>query len=148
MNLLVKLLNPDARPPERTRALDAAYDLRCTEPVDLAPGDRQIVGTGVAVALPAGTAGLVIPRSGLAAKHGLSVVNAPGLIDESYRGELKVILHNTGHDRFQAEPGERIAQLLITPIVTPTVDVIDAAADLPVSDDGRGTDGFGSSGRS
>lgn len=98
--------------------------------------------TGLAVAIPAGMCGLVLPRSGLAIKHGISCVNAPGLIDPNYRGELKVILINLGAEPWTAQPGDRIAQLLITPFAAPTLSVV---AELPGSD--RGAGGFGSSGR-
>lgn len=109
----------------------------------LAPGERTVVGTGVALALPPGTAGLVVPRSGLAARYGLSVVNGPGLIDPNYRGEVRVVLVNLGEERFAARPGERIAQLLLVPYWAPEVQVV---ADLPPSGDDRGGQGFGSSG--
>jgi dUTP pyrophosphatase len=142
--LEVRLLHPDARPPARTRAGDAAYDLRCVEPFSLAPGERAVVPTGVAVAVPEGAAGLVVPRSGLAAKHGLSVVNGPGLIDPSYRGEVKVVLVNLGQEPYEGEAGDRIAQLLLVPCLTPEVRTV---AELPPSPDGRGEAGFGSSGR-
>jgi len=142
--LAVTLLHPAARPPERTRAGDAGYDLRCVEPFRLAPGERAVVATGVAVAVPEGAAGLVLPRSGLAARHGLSVVNGPGLIDPTYRGEVKVVLVNLGEEPYEAEAGDRIAQLLLVPCLTPEVQVV---AELPPSADGRGAGGFGSSGR-
>ena len=100
--------------------------------------------TGVAVALPDGCAGLVVPRSGLAARYGISVVNGPGLIDPSYRGEVRVVLVNLGDEPYQGEPGDRIAQLLLVPFVAPATRVVDV---LPESADGRGADGFGSSGR-
>jgi dUTP pyrophosphatase len=140
----VRLLHPAAQPPARTRAGDAAYDLRCVEPFSLAPGERAVVGTGVAVAVPEGAAGLVVPRSGLAARHGLSVVNGPGLIDPSYRGEVKVVLVNLGAEPYEGEAGDRIAQLLLVPCLTPEVRTVD---ELPPSADGRGDAGFGSSGR-
>ena len=142
--LEVRLLRPDARAPERTRAGDAGYDLRAVEPFSLAPGERAVVPTGVAIAGPEGAAGLVVPRSGLAAKHGLSVVNGPGLIDPSYRGEVKVVLVNLGQEPYEGAPGDRIAQLLLVPFVAPDTRVVD---ELPASADGRGTGGFGSSGR-
>jgi dUTP pyrophosphatase len=142
--LEVRLLHEAAQPPARTRAGDAGYDLRCVEPFSLAPGERATVPTGVAIAVPEGTAGLVVPRSGLAAKHGLSVVNGPGLIDPSYRGEVKVVLVNLGAEPFAAEAGDRIAQLLLVPCLTPEVRTVDK---LPPSADGRGEAGFGSSGR-
>jgi dUTP pyrophosphatase len=138
----VRLLRPDARPPERTRPGDAGYDLRCVEPFALEPGERRLVPTGVAIALPTGIAGLVVPRSGLAIKDGISVVNGPGLVDPNYRGELRVILVNLGAERFEAAAGDRIAQLLLVPFVTPELQLVD---ELPDSE--RGSDGFGSSGR-
>src|SRR5215217_1135714 len=138
----VQLLHPRAQAPERTRPGDAGYDLHCVEPFALAPGERGVIGTGVAVALPDGVAGLVVPRSGLAARHGLSVVNGPGLIDPNYRGEIKVVLVNLGDERFSADAGDRIAQLLLVPYWAPELRVVDA---LPDSE--RGAGGFGSSGR-
>jgi dUTP pyrophosphatase len=143
-DLDVRLLHPRARPPERTRPGDAGYDLRAVEPFTLASGQRAVVPTGIALALPAGVAGLVVPRSGLAARHGLSVVNGPGLIDPNYRGEVAVVLVNLGSDPYAGEPGDRIAQLLLVPFATPSVRVVD---ELPPSGDDRGAGGFGSSGR-
>jgi dUTP pyrophosphatase len=140
--LQVQLLHPDARAPERTRPGDAGYDLRCVEAFALDPGERRLVPTGVAIALPTGVAGLVVPRSGLAIEHGISVVNGPGLVDPNYRGELRVILVNLGSERFEASAGDRIAQLLLVPFVTPDLQLVD---ELPASE--RGTNGFGSSGR-
>jgi dUTP pyrophosphatase len=134
--LQVKLLHPAARPPARTRPGDAAYDLRCTESFSLWPREHATVPTGVA--------GLVVPRSGLAARHGLSVVNGPGLIDPNYRGEIRVVLVNLGDARFEAHAGDRIAQLLLVPFLTPDACVVD---ELPASPDDRGENGFGSSGR-
>lgn len=142
--LSVRLLHPAATPPTRTRAGDAGYDLAAVDDFTLAPGARATVPTGVAIALPDGHAGLVVPRSGLAARHGISVVNGPGLIDPSYRGEVKVVLVNLGDERFTGRVGDRIAQLLIVPFAAPAVSVVD---ELPPSHDGRGEDGFGSSGR-
>jgi dUTP pyrophosphatase len=142
--LQVRILHPAAVPPARSRPGDAAFDLRCVEGFALAPGQRAVVPTGVAIALPEGCAGLVVPRSGLAARYGISVVNGPGLIDPSYRGELRVVLVNLGDEPYQGEPGDRIAQLLIVPFVAPETRVVD---ELPDSADGRGTSGFGSSGR-
>jgi len=140
--LAVQLLDPSARAPERTREGDAGYDLRSVEAFELRPGERRTVPTGVAIALPDGVAGLVVPRSGLAARHGISVVNGPGLIDPNYRGEIKVVLVNLGEHPFSAEVGDRIAQLLLVPFWSPELQVVDA---LPESD--RGANGFGSSGR-
>ena len=140
----VRILRPGAAPPARTRAADAGYDLRCAEAFALEPGERAVVPTGVALALPDGSAGLVVPRSGLAAEHGLSVVNGPGLIDPGYRGEIRVVLVNLGTERFAAEAGDRIAQLLVVPFSAPAVEVVD---ELPDGGDDRGTAGFGSSGK-
>jgi dUTP pyrophosphatase len=142
--LEVQLLRPDAQPPARTRPGDAGFDLRCVEAFALAPGARAVVPTGVAVALPEGVAGLVVPRSGLAARHGLSVVNGPGLIDPTYRGEIRVVLVNLGDERYEADAGDRIAQLLLVPFVAPEARVVQT---LPPSSDERGVNGFGSSGR-
>ena len=135
-------MHPAAEPPARSRPGDAGYDLRCVEPFTLAPGERATVPTGVAIAVPEGAAGLVVPRSGLAARHGLSVVNGPGLIDPNYRGEVKVVLVNLGAETYHGEAGDRIAQLLLVPCLTPEVQVVDALGDTE-----RGAAGFGSSGR-
>lgn len=121
---------------------DAGADLISTETLTLAPGERALVGTGVSIALPEGYGGFVMPRSGLAAKHGITVVNAPGTIDAGYRGEIKVILLNT--DRFtpfEITAGDRIAQLVIIPVVRATFLPVDS---LPESERGEG--GFGSTG--
>jgi len=142
--LQVQLLHPDAQPPARTRPGDAGFDLRCVEGFSLAPGERAVVPTGVAVALPDGVTGLVVPRSGLAARHGISVVNGPGLIDPTYRGEIRVVLVNLGAEPYEGDAGDRIAQLLLVPFVAPLARVVDA---LPASADERGAAGFGSSGR-
>jgi dUTP pyrophosphatase len=142
--LQVRLLRTGARPPARTRPEDAGYDLCCVDAFSLWPGVRATVPTGVAVALPAGVAGLVLPRSGLAARHGISVVNAPGLIDPSYRGELRIVLVNHGDARFEARAGDRIAQLMLVPFLSPDVALVE---ELPPAPDDRGENGFGSSGR-
>lgn len=142
--LEVRLLHPAAQPPERTRPGDAGFDLRCIVPFTLEPGERATVPTGVAVAIPPGVAGLVVPRSGLAARHGISVVNGPGLVDPNYRGELRVILVNLGDETFRADAGDRIAQLLLVPYVAPELQIVTELS--PASDD-RGESGFGSSGR-
>jgi len=142
--LQVRLLHPAAQPPARTRPGDAAYDLRCLKGFSLWPRERATVPTGVAIALPQGVAGLVTPRSGLASRHGISLVNAPGLIDPNYRGELRIILVNLGDARFEAHAGDRIAQLLLVPFVAPDVSVVE---ELPPSPDDRGENGFGSFGR-
>jgi dUTP pyrophosphatase len=139
--LSIRLLDPRAQPPARTREGDAGYDLRCLHGFTLQPGERAMIGTGVAIALPPGIAGLVTPRSGLAARHGISVVNGPGLVDPNYRGELRVVLVNHGAEAFEAAAGDRIAQLLLVPFWAPDVQVVD---ELPASD--REANGFGSSG--
>ncbi len=127
--------------PERAYAGDAGLDLSSCERVQLLPGERALVPTGLAVAIPEGYAGLVQPRSGLALRHGISIVNTPGLIDPGYRGELRVALLNTDpREPFTVEPGMRIAQLLIVPI--PEVELVEVD-ELPASE--RGARGFGSS---
>jgi len=140
--LEIRLVHPDAIPPARARAGDAGYDLRATERVSIPQDGRRLVGTGIAVALPDGVAGLVTPRSGLAIEHGLTLLNAPGLIDPGYRGEIKVLVHNTSERRYTVEIGDRIAQLLLVPCWTPELEVVD---DLSATE--RGEAGFGSSGR-
>lgn len=140
--LEIALVRDGARAPERSRRGDAGYDLRCLEAIALAPGARVKVATGVAIALPPGACGLIVPRSGLAARHG--VMPTLGLIDPNFRGEICVTLLNTGAEPFAAEAGDRIAQLLLLPFWAPALSVVDA---LPPSPDDRGTDGWGSSGR-
>jgi dUTP pyrophosphatase len=142
--LAVRLLHPDAKAPARTRPHDAGYDLSSVESCVLVPGERRLVGTGVAVAIPPGIAGLVTPRSGLAVNHGIHPLNAPGVVDPNYRGELRVALHNAGSEPFSVEVGDRIAQLLLVPFWAPSLAVVD---ELPSSPDDRGEAGFGSSGR-
>lgn len=142
MELKVRLLEPGAVLPTRANDGDAGLDLRAAEPALLGPGERASIGTGIAVEIPAGHAGLVLPRSGLALRHGISMVNAPGLIDAGYRGELRVLLLNTDRGaEFEIESGARIAQLLITPFAA-LVPV--EVAELAASE--RGERGFGSSG--
>jgi dUTP pyrophosphatase len=126
----------------RTRPGDAAFDLSCLEAFSLLPGERSMVRTGVAIALPDGYAGLVLPRSGLAYRHGVTCANSPGLVDPNYRGELMVILVNLGLEPFVAEAGDRIAQLLLVPYALPELTVVES-----LSDTERGASGFGSSGR-
>ena len=127
--------------PTRAYADDAGLDLTACERVELAPGSRALVGTGLAVAIPVGHAGFVQPRSGLAAKHGISIVNSPGLIDSGYRGELKVTLLNTDlNEPFVVEPGMRIAQLVV--LAVPDLELVELD-ELPDSE--RGARGFGSS---
>jgi len=140
--LRVRRLHPAARLPARAHDDDAGYDLCAIEPTTLAPGARAIVRTGIAIALPAGHAGLVLPRSGLAARHGIALVNAPGLIDSGYRGELKVLLLNTDRtETFAIAPGDRIAQLVLVAVATPAI--VEAGT---LAATARGEGGFGSSG--
>lgn len=140
--LRVRRLDPAARLPVRAHDDDAGYDLHALEPATLAPGERATIRTGIAIELPAGHAGLVIPRSGLAAQHGIAIVNAPGLIDSGYRGELKVLLLNTDTTAsFAVSAGDRIAQLVIVAVATPQVVEADALAASV-----RGEGGLGSSG--
>jgi dUTP diphosphatase len=130
--------------PERAHAGDAGYDLRSVEEVELVPGGRALVRTGLSVALPGGYAGLVLPRSGLAVRHGISLVNAPGLIDSGYRGEILIPLIN--HDRqeiFRVEEGTSIAQLVLVRAGEAAFEVVEL---LEAGPDGRGEGGFGSSG--
>ena len=136
-------LSEAARAPARAHDGDAGYDLHAAEPVVLGPGERASVGTGIAVAIPDGHAGLVLPRSGLAARHGISVVNAPGLIDAGYRGEVRVLLLNTDlQSAFEVAAGDRIAQLLVVRVEGPQ---LEEAGEL--DETGRGGSGFGSTGR-
>lgn len=128
--------------PSYARAGDAGADLASAEQITLAPGERALVATGVSIALPAGTVGFIVPRSGLAAKHGITVVNSPGTIDSGYRGELKVILLNTDpSNAFEIAVGDRIAQLIVMPYLHAE---FVRAERLPQSD--RGEQGFGSTG--
>ena len=139
--LPVRKLRDDAVLPARAYDGDAGLDLVACERVELAPGERAVVATGLAVAIPDGHAGLVLPRSGLAVRHGIGKVNAPGLIDAGYRGEVKVVLLNTDRrEAFVVEPGMRIAQLVVVPVVLPEVREVE---ELPESE--RGERGFGSS---
>jgi dUTP pyrophosphatase len=138
----VARLRPDAILPSRAYDGDAGLDLYACEPVRLEPGARASVPTGVAVEIPPGQAGLVLPRSGLAARHGIALVNAPGLIDSGYRGEVRVLLLNTDADEaVELAAGDRIAQLVLIRVQTP---VVEEVAELGRSD--RDTRGFGSSG--
>ena len=140
--LPVRRLRPEAVLPTRAYEADAGLDLAACERCEVGPGERAIVPTGLAVAIPDGYAGFVQPRSGLAARHGISVVNSPGLVDAGYRGEVLVILLNTdARDTFVVEPGMRVAQLVVVPV--PQVDVAEVE-ELPGSE--RGARGHGSSG--
>lgn len=142
MNLRFVRLDPRAVLPTRAHPSDAGVDLCALEAARLEPGARASVRTGIAVEIPPGMAGLVLPRSGLAARHGISLVNAPGLIDSGYRGELAVLLLNTDRtDAVALAAGDRIAQLVLVEIQSPTPVEVDH-----LSDSERGTAGFGSSG--
>ncbi|MDP9135084.1 MAG: dUTP diphosphatase [Actinomycetota bacterium] len=143
MTLRFARLTDTAAAPTRAHADDAGYDLRACEAATLSPGGRASVGTGVAVAIPDGHAGLVLPRSGLAARHGIALVNAPGLIDAGYRGEVRVLLLNTDRDAsFEVAPGDRIAQLVIVRHEAPELIEVDS-----FDETARGVGGFGSTGR-
>jgi dUTP pyrophosphatase len=141
IDIPIARLRPEALVPTPAYSGDAGLDLATCERVELLPGERAVVSTGIAVAIPAGYAGFVQPRSGLAASQGIALVNSPGLIDSGYRGELRVVLLNTDRARtFVAEPGERIAQLVVLPV--PEVALVEVS-ELPASE--RGVRGFGSS---
>ena len=141
IELPITRLRDDATIPARAYAGDAGLDLAACERVELGPGERALVGTGLAVAIPEGYAGFVQPRSGLAARHGISVVNSPGLVDSGYRGELRVVLLNTDREQpFVVEPGMRIAQLVV--LAVPQLEPVEVG-ELPESE--RGVRGFGSS---
>jgi dUTP pyrophosphatase len=143
VELRITRLRADATPPSRAHDGDAGLDLYAADAATIEPGDRATVATGIAVEIPTGFAGLVLPRSGLAARHGIALVNAPGLIDSGYRGELRVLLLNTDRrDRFEVAPGDRIAQLVVTPVAdAEPIEVAELATSV------RGEGGFGSSGR-
>jgi dUTP pyrophosphatase len=143
MRLAIQRLRPDARLPTRAHNDDAGLDLYAVEAATIAPGERASIPTGIAIELPERHAGLVLARSGLAARHGIALVNAPGLIDAGYRGELQVLLLNTDREAaFEIAPGDRIAQLVVTRVETPDLVEVD---ELPPST--RSDGGFGSSGR-
>jgi dUTP pyrophosphatase len=140
-DLPIRRLRDGAVVPTQAYRGDAGLDLAACERVELGPGERAVVGTGLAVAIPEGFAGFVQPRSGLAAKHGITIVNTPGLVDAGYRGELRIVLLNTDLDApFLVEPGMRIAQLVVVPIAEVEPVEVD---ELPASE--RGVRGFGSS---
>lgn len=142
VHVSIKILSRDAQIPHMAYNGDAGVDLRSVERIVLEPQERAMVATGLAIALPEGYAGFVLPRSGLAAKHGISIVNAPGLIDSNYRGELKVILLNTDPDKsFTIEIGDRIAQLIVMPVPTINFEQVEK-----LTESQRGESGFGSSG--
>jgi dUTP pyrophosphatase len=143
VELRFQIVAPGGRLPTRAHEGDAGIDLHAAEAVSLDPGERAIVGTGISVEIPPGHAGLVLPRSGLAARHGIALVNAPGLIDPGYRGEIRVLLLNTDREHpFRIDPGDRIAQLLVAPFAeAEPVEATELAASA------RGDGGFGSTGR-
>jgi dUTP diphosphatase len=139
--LPIRRLRPDAVIPRRAYEGDAGLDLSACERAEIGPGERAVVGTGLAVAIPEGHAGFVQPRSGLASRHGITIVNTPGLVDSGYRGELRVVLLNTDREQaFVVEPGMRIAQLVVVPVAAPDPIEVD---ELPTTE--RGVRGFGSS---
>ena len=139
----MRLLTDRARLPSRAHDGDAGLDLHAAEQATLAPGERASVGTGIAVEIPPGHAGLVLPRSGLAAREGIALVNSPGLIDSGYRGEVRILLLNTDRERrFEVAPGDRIAQLLLTPMTE--VEAVEAPG---LAASSRADGGFGSTGR-
>ena len=141
IELPIQRVRPDAVVPSRAYAGDAGVDLAAIERIELGPGERAVVPTGLAVAIPDGYAGFVQPRSGLASRHGITIVNTPGLVDSGYRGELMVVLHNTDRDEpFVVEAGMRIAQLVVLPI--PEIELVEVE-ELPATE--RGGRGFGSS---
>ena len=142
MRVAFQRLTGTARAPERAHDHDAGWDLRASEPAVLGPGERASVGTGIAVAIPEGCAGLVLPRSGLAARHGITLTNAPGLIDAGYRGEVRVLLLNTDRSEpFEIAAGDRIAQLVVVDV--PEVEFAEADS---LTETARGAGGLGSSG--
>ncbi len=142
MRLRVVKLSPHARVPGRAHDGDAGIDLHAAEGARIEPGERVSVGTGIAVEIPVGHAGLVLPRSGLAARHGIALVNSPGLIDSGYRGEVRVLLLNTDRSKsFVVDPGDRIAQLLVTPYAD-----VEPIESTELAESARGEEGFGSSG--
>lgn len=143
MELPIARLNEEAVLPSRAHEGDAGLDLYACEAAHIGPGERWSVGTGIAVEIPGGHAGLVLPRSGLAKRHGISLVNSPGLIDSGYRGEIRVLLLNTDPaEVFRVAPGDRIAQLVVTPVSL--AEPVEAEV---LADSARGDGGFGSSGR-
>ncbi len=143
MTLRFARLSERARVPVRAHPGDAGYDLFAAEAAKLAPGERASVGTGIAVAIPDDCAGLVLPRSGLAARHGITLPNSPGLIDSGYRGELRVLLSNTDREEtFEVGIGDRIAQLVLVRVEPAEVEEV-----AELDDTARGRGGFGSTGR-
>lgn len=143
MELKIKKLNENAHVPHYAHPGDAGLDLFACEEVDLAPGSSALVRTGIAIELPAGTEAQVRPRSGLALKHGVTVLNSPGTIDEGYRGEVGVILINHGSEPFHIAPGAKIAQMLIKPVITAQVVEVDELTDTRRGEGGFGSTGYG-----
>lgn len=143
VEVALQALDPDLPPPARIRPGDAAADLPARHDVVVPAGQRRLAPTGFAIALPPGYCALLLPRSGLALRHGLTLLNSPGLVDSGYRGELQVVLLNTGDEDVAIERGQRIAQLLVLPVPGLGFVPVD---ELPASIDGRGVNGFGSSG--
>jgi dUTP pyrophosphatase len=142
--LRVRRLDPAAILPQRQHQGDAGYDLHALEDLVLGPGERALVRTGIAIELPDGHGGWIVPRSGLAARHGIALVNAPGLIDAGYRGEVKVLLLNTDRTaEFEVSAGDRIAQLVVAAVAAPEVVEVDV-----LSESARAEGGFGSTGTS
>jgi len=141
MNLKVRKLNPSAILPSYAREGDAGLDLFAVKAMVIEPGKSALVPTGIAIELPSGTEAQVRPRSGLALKHGISVLNTPGTIDEGYRGEVGVILINHGANAFAVEAGMKIAQMVVSPRIQVTVEEV-----AELSDTQRGSGGFGSTG--
>jgi len=141
MEIQVRKLHPEARLPHRAHEGDGGADLHSVEQITIPPGERREVGTGIALAIPQGYAGFVQPRSGLAFRHGIMVVNSPGLIDAGYRGEVRVSLYNSGTEPFAIAVGDRIAQLVIQRVETPGFSVVEE-----LDETGRGSGGFGSTG--
>ena len=142
MTVNVKRIHPAATLPSYARPGDAGMDVCACEAVTLQPGERKLVKTGLVLELPRGTEAQMRPRSGLALKHGVTLLNTPGTIDEGYRGEIGVILINHGHETFHVTPGMRIAQLVVAPVLRAVVEEVSA-----VSATERGAGGFGSTGR-
>lgn len=142
MRLIVRRLDrAGARLPERAHPGDAGLDLFAAADVDIPPGEARLVGTGLAIELPPGTEGQIRPRSGLALRHAVTVLNAPGTVDAGYRGEIGILLVNHGREAFRVRQGMRVAQLVVTPVVE--VEVVEADA---LSETARAGDGFGSTG--
>ena len=141
MHVSFTRLHGGAIPPSQSHPGDAGWDLRTVTAFDLAPAERLAVPTGLAVAIPPGHAGLVLPRSGHARRHGIGVVNAPGLIDSGYRGEIQVLLINHGNEAVSFEAGDRIAQLVI--VAVPLLEFVELEH---LDDTARGGAGFGSTG--